>query len=33
MPDASKQFIKAAKSGDVEKLRILIDADTTNGAS
>ena len=27
MPDASKQFIKAAKSGDVEKLRILLDAD------
>jgi ankyrin repeat protein len=27
MPDASKQFIKAAKSGDVEKLRVLLDAD------
>ena len=27
MPDASKQFIKAAKAGDVEKLRVLLDAD------
>ncbi len=27
MPDARKQFIKAAKAGDVEKLRILLNAD------
>jgi ankyrin repeat protein len=29
MPDASKQFIKAAKSGDVEKLRGLLDSDAS----
>jgi ankyrin repeat protein len=27
MPDANKEFIKAAKSGDAEKLRVLLEAD------
>jgi len=26
MPDANKEFIKAAKSGDAEKLRVLLEA-------
>lgn len=26
IPDANKEFIKAAKSGDAEKLRVLLEA-------